>query len=409
MVGMWLGRAVLIAVCVLPVAAGVALGQSVGVTAAVNQNAIGTPPSDKPRTMVLGEQVIHDEKIVTDGKGLLQILLADGTSFTVGPNSSMAIDSFVYDPNAGTAKVVATLGKGVFRFIGGRTSKTTDGAVLNTPVGTVGIRGGISDLDFSGHPGIPTHIDLLFGDGITLTDHGTVIGNVFNSGYSITIGPDHHVTIEKTPPGWTQAFQTYLASHGGQHGGSSGSAPTQVASLLKDTPPDTGNNPPAGTPGLGNPPPNDFTPPDLTSGNATWAEINASDLADSGARYSGSFDYTETFDGTNEGTGSFDLAYYFGADNGGGVFTAHSLPDGQGNSASLPVLPLSIDSQGEATFAGHVDQNQWAWGDINGVFTNTPAGVAHGVNGSADFFYQSPDDHVVGTFNGSLVGSAPLP
>ena len=152
MVGMWLGRAVLIAVGLLPVAAGAALGQSVGVTAAVNQNAIGTPPSDKPRTMVLGEQVIHDEKIVTDGKGLLQILLADGTSFTVGPNSSMAIDSFVYDPNAGTAKVVATLGKGVFRFIGGRTSKTTDGAVLNTPVGTVGIRGGISDLDFSGHP-----------------------------------------------------------------------------------------------------------------------------------------------------------------------------------------------------------------------------------------------------------------
>src|SRR6185437_12405748 len=181
-----------------------ALAQSVGVAAAVNQSALGTPPGTKTRTLSLGDKVIHNEKIATNGKGLLQILLADGTSFTVGPNSNMTIDSFVYDPDADTAKVVATFGKGVFRFIGGRTSKTPDGAVLNTPVGTVGIRGGIGDFDFSGRHGTPPHIDMLFGDWITLRRGGQLLGRLYEPGYSLVLG-GNGFSIIPTPPGWASA------------------------------------------------------------------------------------------------------------------------------------------------------------------------------------------------------------
>src|SRR4051794_25344892 len=102
-------RPSLIVLCLCAsLSSGAAFAQSVGVAAAVNQSALGTAPSAKPRLMSLGDKVIHNEKIETNSIGLLQILLADGTSFTVGPNSSMSIDSFVYDPDAGTAKVVAT-------------------------------------------------------------------------------------------------------------------------------------------------------------------------------------------------------------------------------------------------------------------------------------------------------------
>src|SRR6185437_6328890 len=196
-----------------------ALAQSVGVAAAVNQSALGTPPGTKTRTLSLGDKVIHNEKIATNGKGLLQILLADGTSFTVGPNSNMTIDSFVYDPDADTAKVVATFGKGVFRFIGGRTSKSPDGAILDTPVGTVGIRGGIGDFDFSGHHGVPPHIDMLFGDSITLTRGGRQLGHLYQNGYSIVIGADG-ITVIPTPAAWTDQFHAALAGHpGAGHGG----------------------------------------------------------------------------------------------------------------------------------------------------------------------------------------------
>src|SRR5690349_21248434 len=90
----------------------------VGVAAAVNVDARGRPPGAAPRVITLGTNVVFNEEISTDSAGLVQILLLDGTTFTVGPNSQLTIDEFVYDPNTGDAKVVASLTKGVFRFVG---------------------------------------------------------------------------------------------------------------------------------------------------------------------------------------------------------------------------------------------------------------------------------------------------
>ena len=84
----------LLAGTTLPAMAGTA-----GVTAAVNPEARGTPPGGAVRTIVLGDNILTDEKIDTGPGGLVQVLLADGTTFTVGPNSSLTIDKFVYDPN----------------------------------------------------------------------------------------------------------------------------------------------------------------------------------------------------------------------------------------------------------------------------------------------------------------------
>ena len=152
----------------------------VGVTTAVNQDA-RTPIAGKGmKTIALGDEVIRDQVINTDKNGLVQILLADGTAFTVGPNSSLTIDSFVYDPAAGTAKVSASLTKGFMRFIGGRTSKTAGGATIHTPIGTAGIRGAVVDIDLGaigqrlgkarsrkdkkgGQGSNPPHVSLIFG------------------------------------------------------------------------------------------------------------------------------------------------------------------------------------------------------------------------------------------------------
>src|SRR5688572_16537313 len=114
-----LKSALLASILFLPLLGTEALAGTAGVTAAVNQNAKSIPPGGGVRTVVLGANVVQDERIETDGAGLVQILLADGTTFTVGPNSSLVIDRFVYDPDANTAQVAASLGRGVFRFIGG--------------------------------------------------------------------------------------------------------------------------------------------------------------------------------------------------------------------------------------------------------------------------------------------------
>lgn len=213
-------HALLASVLLLPLTAGQALAVTAGVTAAVNQNAKSIPPGGGVRTIVLGDNVVQNETIETDGAGLVQILLADGTTFTVGPNSSLVIDRFVYDPDANTAQVAASLGRGVFRFIGGRTSKTEGGVQLNTPVGTVGIRGGMADLNFTGTGGNIAQIDLLFGNEVTL--NGPNGGDrLFQPGYSIVIGPNGQPNVIKTPPGSANFIQQALAGRPGGNGGNS--------------------------------------------------------------------------------------------------------------------------------------------------------------------------------------------
>jgi hypothetical protein len=71
----------------LALAGAPAFAEQIGVAAAVNQQAEGTPPGGAVRTLSIGDRVVHNERIDTDGAGLLQVLLADGTTFTVGPNT----------------------------------------------------------------------------------------------------------------------------------------------------------------------------------------------------------------------------------------------------------------------------------------------------------------------------------
>lgn len=218
----------------LAAAYGVRADVPVGVTSAVNQDAKARLPGKATKTIALGDAVIRNQVIDTSGEGLVQVLLADGTAFTVGPNSSLVIDSFVYDPDAGTARVSASLSKGFMRFIGGRTSKTPGGATITTPIGTAGIRGAVVDIDLGsaaqGQRGgkggkrkggqgsdAPPHVSLIFGHEVTLTFDGSS-RRLFQPGYSIVVD-DGHRTIIRTPPAFLKSMQDHLAGHEGANGG----------------------------------------------------------------------------------------------------------------------------------------------------------------------------------------------
>ncbi len=242
------------AALVLALSGAAAFAQSAGVTAAVNQSALGTPPGMAVRTISLGDHVIQNERIDTNAGGLVQILLADGTTFTIGPNSSLSIDRFVYDPNAGTAEVAATLSRGALRFIGGRASKAAGGARLTTPVGTVGIRGAIANVNLGpGMPGVEAHFDLLFGDELVLFHEGAEY-RVYESGYSLVIGSDGTATIIRTPPGFVEAIQQAMTGAPGTSGGSTNPPTSQT--IAESGLPGTNSSRPAGQndPGWSPPP-----------------------------------------------------------------------------------------------------------------------------------------------------------
>lgn len=191
---------------------------NVGVTAAVNQDAKGTVGSSV-KTISLGDSVVFNQRIQTGGSGLVQVLLADGTTFMVGPNSDLVIDKFVYDPNAGTAQVTASFTKGVLRFIGGQTSKTENGVTINTPVGTMGIRGAMVDVVLDPPSGTPPHVDMLFGNEVTLQQGQDLLGRLYAAGYSLALGDDGKFDVLKTPPGWGSQIQAALAGAAGTKGG----------------------------------------------------------------------------------------------------------------------------------------------------------------------------------------------
>jgi len=99
-------------------------------------------PETVGRNIASGDAVYLGDKIEAGPKAGLQIMLMDETIFTIGPDSAIVIDKFIYDPEKGGGKVSAKILRGVFRFVSGRVAanKPSDMEV-KLPNGTIGIRG----------------------------------------------------------------------------------------------------------------------------------------------------------------------------------------------------------------------------------------------------------------------------
>ncbi len=122
-----------------------AFAEVVGTTGAANTRATGTPPGGSTRTIQIGTQVVHNEKIETSASGSLHIIFVDKTTLNVGPSSTLVINEYVYNPASGTGQMAATLTKGVMRIVGGQVTHT-GGAQIKTPAATIGVRGGVATI-----------------------------------------------------------------------------------------------------------------------------------------------------------------------------------------------------------------------------------------------------------------------
>lgn len=159
----------------------------VGVAAAVTPEATSQPPGQDTRTLKIGASVVYNERIDTSGSGVVQVLLLDGSTFTVGPGSSLVIDRFVYDPKSGKGALVASFSKGALRFVGGKLSKEEPGISVKTPAGVLTVRGGM----FQGFIAGPNKalISFLYGKHLSIARGGQVYwlnspGMVFDISHS---------------------------------------------------------------------------------------------------------------------------------------------------------------------------------------------------------------------------------
>ena len=78
----------------------------------------------------------------TGAQGSIGLTLRDNTMLSIGPNTEIVVDEYVYAPGKGDLKLWATLTKGTLQYVSGIIAKLKpEAVVMTTPVGIIGVRG----------------------------------------------------------------------------------------------------------------------------------------------------------------------------------------------------------------------------------------------------------------------------
>jgi len=111
--------------------------QLVGIVGAIS----GTIKTDI-RELKIGDKIYLNETIYAAADSGTQILLLDQSTFTIGSDSEVVMDTFIYDPATNDGKIVAKVKKGSLKIISGLISKKNpDSLTVKVPEGTLGSRG----------------------------------------------------------------------------------------------------------------------------------------------------------------------------------------------------------------------------------------------------------------------------
>ena len=111
--------------------------QLVGIVGAVS----GTVKTTT-RELKTGDKIYLNETILAGTNSGTQILLLDQSTFTIGSDSEVVMDTFIYDPATNDGKIVASVKQGSLKVISGLISKKDpDSLTIEVPEGTLGSRG----------------------------------------------------------------------------------------------------------------------------------------------------------------------------------------------------------------------------------------------------------------------------
>jgi hypothetical protein len=90
----------------------------------------------------IGLPVQASDKVVTAADGTVGITFADNSLLSVGPDSVLAIDRYVFDSTTHAGQFDSTLSKGTLAVISGKMVKQSPDAMrIHTPSAIMGVRG----------------------------------------------------------------------------------------------------------------------------------------------------------------------------------------------------------------------------------------------------------------------------
>lgn len=89
-----------------------------------------------------GMKIYTEDLVVTGKDGAVGIILQDNTIFSLGPDSELSINKFVFVPDKNKFSLLVKMIKGTFVYISGVIGKLSPESIqLETPAGVIAIRG----------------------------------------------------------------------------------------------------------------------------------------------------------------------------------------------------------------------------------------------------------------------------
>lgn len=96
------------------------------------------------RELSLQDNVYSNERINTGSDSAARLIFSDQTILSIGADSNVVLDRFVFDADPDKSTVALSMTKGVLRFVSGKLPK--DVYQIRTPTALIGIRGTIFEV-----------------------------------------------------------------------------------------------------------------------------------------------------------------------------------------------------------------------------------------------------------------------
>lgn len=94
------------------------------------------------RSLASGDEVSASERILTGKDSAASLVLRDGTTLMLGPDSAVDLREFRFNPTTQDGSLLLSVVKGTLRMITGLIGKTRPESVrITTPTSTIGVLG----------------------------------------------------------------------------------------------------------------------------------------------------------------------------------------------------------------------------------------------------------------------------
>lgn len=108
-------------------------------------NDVDGKTGDAPaRRIVVNDDIVFDEDIITGADAKAVVEFRDGSTFEVGPGAVVRIDAFIFNPEESTSSKTIQVTQGVFRYVSGYVASNQDTHIA-TAHGQIGIRGSLAE------------------------------------------------------------------------------------------------------------------------------------------------------------------------------------------------------------------------------------------------------------------------